>query len=321
MAHRKEHPCVQGRRLADQLVRRRLLGVAGAADRAGLKSSRRAHALCHLDDRLDKASMTDPGRRRAVVDAVKEGVRLTSRPARPSLPTEDLINIGLVALRIGEGETTDKALRRLHVLELDRHLVEVAEEELIARDQIWVFVVVDVLTPALRLLEGHPRGDAIDPDRPAELGAGVDQRLDPGDQPISVLAFRGDHGPPLGGDIVAGSAEIVERETARLLRLALPLITCGVVGEAPVEHRRMLVGVGQKEVKIGVVVAHALAPVAAPTRGPVLVARSTNSEPQRDEPVFAHLGGHRLRAQTTDRVGTLSADARTHQRPTTTSAA
>ncbi len=193
--------------------------------------------------------MADPSRGGAVVHAVEERVGLaTSRRTAP-LPAQHLVDVGLVPLRIRERQAPDKALRSLNVLELERHLVEIPEEELIAGDEVGVVVVVDVLTPALRLLEGHPRRDSVDPEGPAEVCAGVDQRLDPGDEAVAVLALGSDHRPPLSGDVVARGAEIVEGEPSGHLALVLiPFVAGGVVRQARVEHRRVLVGVGEEEV-------------------------------------------------------------------------
>jgi hypothetical protein len=100
--------------------------------------------------------MADLRRRAAVVDAEERSVGERAH-RRAALPLQDLVDVGVVALEVLEREAPDEALRALDLLQLERDLVEVAEEQLIARDLVRLVAVVDVLTPAQRLLGGHAR--------------------------------------------------------------------------------------------------------------------------------------------------------------------
>lgn len=179
---------------------------------------------------------------------------------RAPLVAQDLVDVGGVAVVVGEREPADVAVALLDLLEAERDLVEVAEDELVARDlDVEVGAAVeDLLLPAHRLGLAHARGDAVDADLVAALllAAERDQRGDEREQAVARGALGREDPPALGLEVVGVAALVPEviglgrRGAVRALAARRP------VGEPVGQDRRTLVGVDHQQVEVGGVGGH-----------------------------------------------------------------
>ena len=205
-----------------------------------------------LDAGGDQRAVADGGRGGAVVDREEHRIGLGRARGAP-LPAQDLVDIGGVVLLAVEGEATDITIAGLDLLQAERDLVEVAEDQLIARDlEVEVGPGVELaLLPAHRLVLGHLRRHAIDLDRVALLRLTMgQQRRDDRQQAVALGAERGDHAPALGLDVVRVAALVPEVTRLAGLR-GRPLAPGRRIVEAFGEHRRVIVGVDHQEVQVG----------------------------------------------------------------------
>jgi hypothetical protein len=216
-----------------------------------------------LDAGAHEGAVADAGGGGAVVHGEEERAGVLAGPGGgASLVAQDLVDVGGVAVVVGEGEAADVAVALLDLLEGERDLVEVAEQKLIARDlDVEVGAGVELfLLPAHGLVLGHARGDAVDLDLVAALlfAAQGDERLDQREQAVALGALRGDDSPALGLEVVGVAALVPEVTGVARGLLAGALLAGGAVGQTFGQHGGAVVGVDHQEVQVGDVGVHLL---------------------------------------------------------------
>jgi hypothetical protein len=190
---------------------------------------------------------------RAVVRGVEHRARAGDRRWR-SLPRQQLGDVRLVAAIVGKREPADDAVEHLDLLERERHLIEIAEDELVEGD-LGVrqrLVEEDLAVPAERGFSVHARRHAIDPDVvPSLLGpAQGDERLYQRLEPPAGVALGHDQRPALRREVV-GITSAVEQLFGRRQAHRRGSLSQRLAREPAGERRLMVVGVRQQELDRG----------------------------------------------------------------------
>jgi hypothetical protein len=189
--------------------------------------------------------VADRRRRGAVVHGVEDGPRIPVRLA--PLGGQELVDVGSVILEAVEGEAPDKAVGRLDHLLLGRHLVEVAEDQLITWEILLIALagLKHLLAPARGLRGAQPRWHPILVHRRALLlPAGLDQRAYRGDQRVALGPLGGDHRPALCDEVV-GQPALAPQVVREHLRGRPHRARVGRGGAA--ERGRVIVGVDEQQ--------------------------------------------------------------------------
>lgn len=187
-----------------------------------------------------------------IVHGKKDGAGLGDG-ARPLLPAQDLFNVRLIALIVGKGQPPDVIVRRLDLLNSQRHLIQIAEDQLVARQVVGgVLAGVKVLLlPLQRLDHVELGGGRIDLDLPPALRrrARSYKRRNQRKEALPRGALGNDHPPALALQIVLIGGIIPQvARGAPIFRLVLGLRRA--IGKPGGQDRPAVIGVHHQQIEL-----------------------------------------------------------------------